>query len=87
VTCAARSARANCSSSTSPICGSADRVTESVEACCAEPPELGNIPPSEFVPVAEQSGLIFELAEWVLPEACRMLAPGAAAIRGAHRGR
>lgn len=37
-------------------------------------PELGGIPPSEFVPVAEQSGLIIELAEWVLPEACRMLA-------------
>ena len=37
-------------------------------------PELGSIAPSEFVPVAEQSGLIVEIAEWVLPEACRMLA-------------
>jgi diguanylate cyclase (GGDEF)-like protein/PAS domain S-box-containing protein len=49
--------------------------TESIEALLRwNHPELGGIPPSEFVPVAEQSGLIFELAEWVLPEACRMLA-------------
>jgi diguanylate cyclase (GGDEF)-like protein len=49
-------------------------ATESVEALLRwNHPELGAIPPSEFVPVAEQSGLAFELSEWVLPEACRML--------------
>ncbi|WP_336776970.1 putative bifunctional diguanylate cyclase/phosphodiesterase [Paenibacillus sp. MMO-58] len=37
-------------------------------------PELGAIWPAEFIPIAEQNGLIVPIGEWALREACKMLA-------------
>jgi diguanylate cyclase (GGDEF)-like protein/PAS domain S-box-containing protein len=46
-----------------------------VEALARWPhPERGMISPARFVQVAEESGLIFSLSDWVIDEACRQMA-------------
>ena len=36
-----------------------------------EHPALGELPPGQFIPLAEDTGLIVSLGQWVLTEACR----------------
>jgi diguanylate cyclase (GGDEF)-like protein/PAS domain S-box-containing protein len=37
-------------------------------------PQRGSIPPGTFIPLAEESGLIISMGEWIMREACRQAA-------------
>ena len=37
-------------------------------------PELGTVPPIEFIPIAEETGMIVEMGSWLLRESARQLA-------------
>jgi len=54
-----------------PIRNSQTGRTTGVEALLRwTDPELGEIPPAEFVPVAEDAGLIVAIGDWVIRSAC-----------------
>src|SRR5438105_1729303 len=54
-----------------PIVNNSGETVVGVEALCRwTHPERGEIPPSEFIPIAEHSGLIIQLGKQVLRRAC-----------------
>src|SRR4029078_3992499 len=46
-------------------------------------PQRGLVPPNVFIPVAEESGLMAAIGEWVIDEACRAVATWPEPITGA----
>ena len=69
-----------------PQVAAADQRIVAVEALLRwRHPQLGFVPPDQFIPLAEQNGLILEIGDWVLERACRQLrdwhAQGLAGLR------
>lgn len=55
-----------------PLVGAEDGIPSGFEALVRwDHPIRGVVPPAEFIPIAEQSGLIREIGDWTIREACR----------------
>jgi diguanylate cyclase len=58
-----------------PVVALADGRLVAVEALARwQHPSRGLVPPAEFIPIAEESGLVVALGNWMLSESCRQAA-------------
>ena len=58
-----------------PLISAADQSLQGFEALIRwHHPTRGVVPPNQFITLAEESGLIMELGDWVIEEACRAAA-------------
>jgi len=57
-----------------PIVQTANNVISGAEALIRwQHPELGLVPPNEFIPLAENTGFILKLGDWIIARACEMI--------------
>ena len=67
-----------------PIVDASTHKIASLEALIRwEHPERGRVSPADFVPVAEELGIITEIGEWVLEEVCTQLTKCPSEVRAA----
>ncbi|MFL9959968.1 EAL domain-containing protein [Paraburkholderia sediminicola] len=72
--CALRSSVANSACISSPSCSFRGRGSVRWSLVRWQHPTRGLLPPSEFIAIAEESGLIIPLGRYVLEEACQQVA-------------
>ena len=56
-----------------------NQITGAEAHLCWRSPELGQVPSEQFIPVAEEAGLMVPISEWMIYEACSLAAQWQAA--------